>query len=142
MTTPQGRPPHEAGRQGEAFRSPSSPEEDPPKTNSVEKGYDPNYKTYVSVIVLRNEAWYIYYKVLLFTYSSVEGWFPCGHCAVRMPSGVGPPDKGFFPRLETIVSKSSEAVLFLPWGEGILDPSPQLSSFAEALIPPVWMNNE
>src|SRR4051812_42393604 len=27
------------------------------------------------------------------------------------------PDKEFFPRLETIVSKSSEAVLFLPRGE-------------------------
>ena len=142
MTTPLGRPPREAGRHGEAFRSPSSPEEDPPKTNSVEKGYDPNYKTYVSVIALGNKVRYIYYKVLLFTYSSVEGWSPCGHCAVSMPSGVGPPDKGFFPRLETIVSKSSEAVLFLPWGEGILDSSPRLSSFAEALIPPVWMNNE
>ena len=44
------------------FRSPSSPEEDPPKTNSVEKGYDPNCKTYVSVIVLRDEAGYIYQK--------------------------------------------------------------------------------
>ena len=73
MTTPLGRPPHEAGRHGEAFRSPSSPEEDPPKTNSVEKGYDPNYKTYVSVIDLRKEADYVHYKVLLFTYSSVEG---------------------------------------------------------------------
>ena len=73
MTTPQGRPPHEAGRHGEVFRSPSSPEEDPPKTNSVEEGYNPNYKTYVSVIILRNEVGYIYYKVLLFTYSSVEG---------------------------------------------------------------------
>ena len=62
MTTPQGCSPHEVGRHGEAFRSPSSPEEDPPKTNSVEKGYDPNYKTYVSVIVLRNEAGYIYQK--------------------------------------------------------------------------------
>ena len=142
MTTPQGRPLHEAGRHGEAIRSPSSLEEDPPKTNSVEKGYDPNYKTYVSVIVLRNEAGYIYYKVLLFTYSSVEGWCPCGYCAVRMPSGVGPSDKDFFPRLETIASKSSEAALFLPWGEGIFDSSPRLSSFAEALIPPVWMNNE
>ena len=142
MTTPQGRPPQEAGRHREAFRSPSSPEEDPPKTNSVKKGYDSNYKTYVSVIVLRNEAGYIYYKVLLFTYSSVEGWSPCGYYAVRMPSGVGPSDKGFFPRLKTIVSKSSEAALFLPWGEGILDSSPRLSSFAEALIPPVWMNNE
>ena len=73
MTTPLGRPPREAGRHGEAFRSPSSPQEDPPKTNSVEKGYDPNYKTYVLVIILRNEGGYIYYKVLLFTYSSVEG---------------------------------------------------------------------
>ena len=62
MTTPQGRPPHEAGRQGEAFRSPSSPEEDPPKTNSVEKGYDPDCKTYVSVIVLGDEVGYIYQK--------------------------------------------------------------------------------
>ena len=142
MTTPQGRSLHEAGRHGEVFRSPSSLEEDPPKTNSVEKGYDSNYKTSVSVIVLRNKVRYIYYKVLLFTYSSVEGWSPCGYCAVRMPSGVGPPDKGFFPHLETIVSKSSEAALFLPWGEGILDSSSWLSSFAEALIPPVWMNNE
>ena len=142
MLTPLGRPPYGAGSHREAFRSPSSPEEDPSKMNSVEKGYDPNYKTYVSVIAFGNKVRYIYYKVLLFTYSSVEGWSPCGHCTVRMPSGVGPPDKGFFPRLETIVSKSSEAVLFLPWGEGILDSSPRLYSFAEALIPPVWTNNE
>ena len=142
MTTPQGRPSHEVGRQGEAFRSPSSLEEDPPKTNSVEKGYDPNYKTYVSVIVIRKDAGYIYYKVLLFTYNSVEGWSPCEYCAVRMLSGVGPFHKGFFPRLKTIVSKSSAAALFLPWGEGILDSSPRLSSFAEALISLVWMNNE
>ena len=73
MTTPQGRSPHEAGRHGEEFRSASSPEEDPRKTNSGEKGYDPNYKTYASVIVLRNKAGYFYYGVLLFTYSSVEG---------------------------------------------------------------------
>ena len=62
MMTPQGHPPKEAGRQGEAFRSPSSPEEDPPKTNSVEKGYDPDCKTYVSVIVLGDKAGYIYQK--------------------------------------------------------------------------------
>jgi len=60
VTTPQGHPPHEAGRHGEMFRSPSSPEEDPPKTNSVEKGYDPNYKMHASVIVLGNEAGYVY----------------------------------------------------------------------------------
>ena len=60
MTTPQSRPPHEAGRQEEAFRSPSSPEEDLPKMNSVEKGYEPNCKIYVTVIVLRDKAGYIY----------------------------------------------------------------------------------
>ena len=140
MTTPQVRPLHEAGRHGEAFRSPS-PEEDPPKTNSVEKGYDPNYKTYVSVIVLGDEAVYVYYKVLLFSYRSVESWLPCGHCAVRTPPEAVPPDEDFFPRLEPFVSKSSEIVLFLPWGEGILHSSPRLSSFVETLIPPVWMSN-
>ena len=62
MTTPRGRLPHDVGRQGEAFRSPSSPEEDPPKTNFVEKGYDPDCKTYDSVIVLGDEAGYIYQK--------------------------------------------------------------------------------
>ena len=67
VSTPQGHPLHEAGRHGEAFCSPSSLEEDPLKTNSVEMGYDPNYKTYVSVIVHRNKAGYIYYEVLLFT---------------------------------------------------------------------------
>ena len=73
MTTPQGRPPHEAGRHGEVVRSPSSPEEDPPKTNSVEKGYDPNYKIYASVIVFRGNVGYFTIKYFLFTYSSVEG---------------------------------------------------------------------
>ena len=43
VTTLQGRPLLERGSPREAFRSPSSPEEDPPKTNSVEKGYDPDY---------------------------------------------------------------------------------------------------
>src|SRR3954462_13978871 len=60
-TTLQGRPPHEAGWHGEVFRSPSSPEEDPPKTNSVEKGYDPNYKIYALVVVLRSKAGYFDY---------------------------------------------------------------------------------
>ena len=60
MTTPQGRPPHEAGRHEEAFRSPSSAEEDTPKMNFVEKGYEPDCKIYVSVIILRDKAGYIY----------------------------------------------------------------------------------
>ena len=141
MTTPRGRPPHVAGRQEEAFRSPSSPEEDPLKMNSMEKGYEPDCKIYVSVIILTDKTGYIYQSTLVHLQLG-GGLTPCGHGAVRTPSGAGPPDEGFFPRLETLVSKSSEAVLFLPWGEGILDSSPRLSSFAEALIPPVWMNNE
>jgi len=43
VTTLQGLPLLEPGCPGEAFRSPSSPEEDPPKMNSVEKGYDSDY---------------------------------------------------------------------------------------------------
>ena len=59
-TTPQGRLPYEAGKLEEAFRSPSSVEEDPPKTNIVEKGYEPNYKTYVSIVILRKRAGHAY----------------------------------------------------------------------------------
>ncbi len=61
MTTPRGRPPHVTGRQGEAFRSPSSLEEDPPTTNPMGKGYDPNYKIYASVIVFRSNVGYFCY---------------------------------------------------------------------------------
>ena len=50
-TIPQGRPPRKAVRQGEAFRSPSSPDEDPLKMSSAEKGGDPNYKVNTSVIL-------------------------------------------------------------------------------------------
>ena len=38
VTTLRGHPLLERGSPGEAFRSPSSPEEDPPKTSSAEKG--------------------------------------------------------------------------------------------------------
>ena len=44
----------------EAFRSPSSPEEDPLKMNSMEKGYEPDCKIYVSVIILTDKTGYIY----------------------------------------------------------------------------------
>ena len=77
MTTPQGHPPHEAGRQEEAFRSPSSPEEDPPKTNSVEKGYKPDCKIYVLVIILRDKAGYIYQS----TFDSLTAWWRAGPLA-------------------------------------------------------------
>ena len=61
MTTLQGRPLLEQGSPGEAFRFPSSPEEDPPKTSSVEKGSDPNYKIDASVIFLRSKVVYLHY---------------------------------------------------------------------------------
>ena len=65
MKTPQGRLLHEAWRHREAFRSPSSPEEDPPKTNSVEKGYEPDCQIYVSVIVPGDKAGYICQSTLV-----------------------------------------------------------------------------
>ena len=111
--TPQGCPSRDAGKQGKVFRSPSSPEEDPPKTNFVEKGYEPDCKTYVPVVILRVEK-DIFTEVPLVTYGSVDGWPPCGHCAVKTPFGAGPPGEGFFPCLETSASKSSEATLFFP----------------------------
>ena len=59
-TTPQGRPSHEARKQEEAFLSPSSPKEDLSRTNIVEKGYEPDCKTYVSVVILRKRAGHAY----------------------------------------------------------------------------------
>ena len=44
VTTPQGHPPRKVVRQGEVFRSPSSPDVDPLRMSSAEKGGDPNYK--------------------------------------------------------------------------------------------------
>ena len=61
MMTLQGRLLLEPGSPGEAFRSPSSPEEDPPKTSSAEKGKDPNYKINTSVIFLRGKVVYFHY---------------------------------------------------------------------------------
>ena len=55
-----GRPLPEQRSLEEASRSPSSLEEGPPKTNSVEKGCETDYKIYVLVIILRDEAGYIY----------------------------------------------------------------------------------
>ena len=64
MTTLQGRPLLERGSPGEAFRSPSSPEEDPPKMNPVEKGCDPGYNLQASVIVFGSKVGYLHYEVL------------------------------------------------------------------------------
>ena len=52
---------------------------------------------------------------------------------------AGPSHEDFFPRFETMVSGSSEAVLFFPWMEGFLMPPFLTASFAEAvasLFPP------
>ena len=61
MMTLQGRPLLEKGSPGEAFRSPSSPEEDPPKMSSAEKGSDPNCNIDASVIFLRSKVKYLHY---------------------------------------------------------------------------------
>ena len=76
-------------------------------------------------------------KYFLITYSSLEGWFPRGLCAARAPSKAGPSGGDFFSRLETLVSGSSEVVLFLPRGERMSDSSPWLSSLTEAPVPSV-----
>ena len=52
---------------------------------------------------------------------------------------AGPSGEDFFPRFETMVSGSSEAVLFFPWMEGFLIPPFLAASFMEAvasLFPP------
>ena len=61
VMTLQDRPLLEPGSPGEAFRSPSSPEEDPSKTSSAEKGSDPNCKIDASVIFLRSKVVYLHY---------------------------------------------------------------------------------
>ena len=61
MMTLQGRPLLEPGSLGEAFRSPSSPEEDALKTSSAEKGSDPNCNIDASVIFLRSKVEYLHY---------------------------------------------------------------------------------
>ena len=50
VTTLWGHPLLERRSPGEAFRSPSSLEEDPPKTSSAERGYGPNFKICAVVI--------------------------------------------------------------------------------------------
>ena len=61
VTTLQGRPLLELGSPGVAFRSPSSPKEDPLKMNSVEKGCDPDYILQSSIIVFGSKIGYLHY---------------------------------------------------------------------------------
>ena len=60
-TTLQGHPLPERRSLEEAFRSPSSLEEDPPKMSSAEKGLDPNCEINTSVIFLRGKVIYLHY---------------------------------------------------------------------------------
>ena len=83
----------------------------------------------------------IFTKVLLFTYSLVEGWPVCGRCVERTPFGAGPPGEGFFPCLDTSASKSSEAALFFPHGEEALASPFLLSSMGGVAISLVWMRS-
>ena len=61
VTTLQGRLLLERRSPGEVFRSPSSPEEDPPKMNYVEKGCDPDYNSQASVIVFGSKVGCFHY---------------------------------------------------------------------------------
>ena len=140
MMTPQGRPPQEAGRQGGRLSLHPLLKKIPQRPTLLRRATS-RIARYMSRSLFWDIKQDIFTKVLLLTYSSVEGWPPCGRCAVRTPSGPGPPVEGFFPRLETSISKSSRVPLFFPWGEGISDSPPRSPSFVEALIPPVWMCN-
>ena len=95
----------------------------------------------------KNRSWLLFSEekakasCLLLTYSSVEGWPVCRHDAVRTPFEARAPGEAFFPCLGTSVSKSLEAALFFPRGEGTLEKHPRLPSFMEIAIPTVWMCN-
>ena len=52
-----------------------------------------------------------------------------------------PPDDGILPLLGDLPSRSSEAALFLPWGEGTFAPPAPLSLGEETLISPDTMFN-
>ena len=56
----------------------------------------------------------------------------CDNVAFR----AEPPDRGVLPRLGAFSSQSSEAALFLPWGERMSAPPSLLSSEEGALISP------
>ena len=72
------------------------------------------------------------FKTPLFTYHSAKGLSLRRNCVTRSPPEPEPPDRDIFPRLEAFIFKSSEAVLFFPWGEGMLV-YPSLSSSEEGV---------
>ena len=72
------------------------------------------------------------FKTPLFTYDSAKGLSLRGDYVSTSPPEPEPPDRDIFPRLEAFIFKSSEAVLFFPWGEG-MSVSPSLSSSEEGV---------
>ena len=65
-----------------------------------------------------------------------RGLVPCWSCSMASLSKPKPIDGGIFPFLEDRPSQSSEAALFLLFGEGILGPFPPPSSGEERSISP------
>ena len=109
------RLPHLAALRMEAYRSPSSPEEGPPKMNSSEKAADPNCNINISVTYRStNEGISLLINSLFHTHGSLEGRSFGDDCASGFFPGAGPPGEDLFPRLGALASGSSEAVLFSP----------------------------
>ena len=73
------------------------------------------------------------FRTPLFTYDSAKGLSLRRNCATTLSSEPEPPDRDIFPCLEAFTSKSSEAVLYLPSGEG-LSASPSLLSSEEGVL--------
>ena len=119
VTILQARLPYLTAQQTEAFRSPSSPEEGPPKMNSSEKAADPNYKINISVTHRStNGGISLLINSLFHTHGSLEGRSFDDDCASGFFPGAGPPGEDLFPHLGALASGSSEAVLFSPWKGG------------------------
>ena len=120
----------------EASRFSSSPEEDPPRKRIVEEDCVPDCKTYILDVTLVTGKERDMFKTPLFTYDSAKGSSLQRNCATMSSSEPEPPDRGVLPRLGAFTSQSSEAALFLPWGERMSTSPPLLSSEEGALISP------
>ena len=136
VMTLQARPLHLAAPRTEAYRSPSSPEEGPPRMNSSETAADPNCDinllvTYRSI----NEGIPLLINFLFHTHGSLEGWPFGDDCASGFSPDAGPPGEDFFPRLGDLTSGSPEAVLFSLRREGSLVPSSSVAPSGEVLAP-------
>src|SRR3954464_4574779 len=107
----------------EAFRSPSSPEEDPPRTSSAEKGRGPNYKVRFRLKLLRYKSRIsLKRKTLLLLTARWRAGPLEGLVRPRGSPASGPLTRILSPRFEATVSRSSEAALFFPLGEELSIP--------------------